>query len=115
MTLIELAVAFALSVVFGMLIGILIGLSEIGRRSLYPLVLLLYGIPQAILLPLFVLMFGLGPAGKIAFGFTPRHFPGDRHDHRRHAQRQPAACSPARPRWARRGRSRCATSSSRTW
>jgi ABC-type nitrate/sulfonate/bicarbonate transport system permease component len=74
-TLIELAVAFGLSVVFGMLIGILIGLSEIGRRSLYPLVLLLYGIPQAILLPLFVLIFGLGPAGKIAFGFTHGIFP----------------------------------------
>jgi NitT/TauT family transport system permease protein len=74
-TLIELVVAFALSVVLGMLIGVLIGLTGIGRRSLYPIVLLLYGIPQAILLPLFVLMFGLGPAGKIAFGFTHGIFP----------------------------------------
>src|SRR5262245_55731801 len=41
-TLIELAIAFALSVVVGMLVGILIGLSNIGRRSLYPVVLLLY-------------------------------------------------------------------------
>ena len=53
-------VAFGLSVVFGMLIGILIGLTNIGRRSLYPIVLLLYGIPQAILLPLFVLVLGSG-------------------------------------------------------
>src|SRR5262245_49557186 len=74
-TFVELAVAFALSVVFGMLVGILIGLSNIGRRSLYPIVLLLYGIPQAILLPLFVLMFGLGPASKIAFGFSHGIFP----------------------------------------
>jgi len=74
-TFVELAVAFALSVVFGMLIGILIGLSNIGRRSLYPIVLILYGIPQAILLPLFVLMFGLGPASKIAFGFSHGIFP----------------------------------------
>jgi ABC-type nitrate/sulfonate/bicarbonate transport system permease component len=74
-TLIELAVAFALSVIFGMLIGILIGLSNIGRRSLYPIVLLLYGIPQAILLPLFVLVFGLGSASKIAFGFSHGIFP----------------------------------------
>ena len=74
-TLIELVIAFALSVVFGMLIGVLIGLTNMGRRSLYPIVLLLYGIPQAILLPLFVLMFGLGPAGKIAFGFTHGIFP----------------------------------------
>ena len=74
-TLVELVVAFTLSVVFGMLIGILVGLSNIGRRSVYPVVLLLYGIPQAILLPLFVLIFGLGPAGKIAFGFTHGIFP----------------------------------------
>jgi NitT/TauT family transport system permease protein len=74
-TLIELAIAFAMSVVFGMLIGVLIGLTDIGRRSFYPVVLLLYGIPQAILLPLFVLVFGLGPASKIAFGFTHGVFP----------------------------------------
>ena len=74
-TLVELAVAFVLSVVSGMLIGILIGLTNIGRRSLYPIVLLLYGIPQAILLPLFVLIFGLGPASKIAFGFSHGIFP----------------------------------------
>jgi ABC-type nitrate/sulfonate/bicarbonate transport system permease component len=74
-TLIELAVAFAMSVLFGMLIGILIGLTNIGRRSMYPIVLLLYGIPQAIILPLFVLVFGLGPASKIAFGFSHGIFP----------------------------------------
>ena len=64
-----------MSVVFGMLIGVLVGLTNIGRRSLYPIVLLLYGIPQAILLPLFVLIFGLGPASKIAFGFSHGIFP----------------------------------------
>ena len=74
-TLIELSVAFAMAVVFGMLIGILIGLNTIGRRSLYPIVLLLYGIPQAILLPLLVLVFGLGPASKIVFGFSHGIFP----------------------------------------
>jgi ABC-type nitrate/sulfonate/bicarbonate transport system permease component len=74
-TLAELVVAFVLSVVFGMLFGIFIGLTDIGRRSLYPIVLLLYGIPQAILLPLFVLMFGIGPATKIAFGFSHGIFP----------------------------------------
>jgi ABC-type nitrate/sulfonate/bicarbonate transport system permease component len=74
-TLVELAIAFAMSVVFGMLIGILIGLTNIGRRSMYPIVLLLYGIPQAIILPLFVLVFGLGPASKIAFGFSHGIFP----------------------------------------
>ncbi len=74
-TLIELVVAFVMSVVFGMLIGVLVGLSDIGRRSFYPIVLLLYGIPQAILLPLFVLVFGIGPESKIAFGFSHGVFP----------------------------------------
>jgi ABC-type nitrate/sulfonate/bicarbonate transport system permease component len=74
-TLVELVIAFTLSVVFGMLIGILVGLSNIGRRSVYPVVLLLYGIPQAIMLPLFVLIFGIGPAVKIAFGFSHGIFP----------------------------------------
>ena len=74
-TLIELIVAFGMSVVFGMLIGVLVGMTDIGRKSFYPVVLLLYGIPQAILLPLFVLVFGLGPASKIAFGFSHGVFP----------------------------------------
>jgi NitT/TauT family transport system permease protein len=74
-TLLELIVAFVLSVVVGVLVGVLIGLTNIGRRSLTPVVLLLYGIPQAIMLPLFVLVFGLGPAGKIAFGFSHGIFP----------------------------------------
>jgi len=47
-TFIELVVAFALSVVFGMLIGVLVGLSNLGRRSIYPVVLLLYGIPRVV-------------------------------------------------------------------
>jgi ABC-type nitrate/sulfonate/bicarbonate transport system permease component len=74
-TLIELIVAFVMSVVFGMVIGVLVGLTNLGRRSIYPIVLLLYGIPQAILLPLFVLIFGIGPAVKIAFGFSHGIFP----------------------------------------
>jgi len=75
LALFELATAFALAVVVGTVLGILIGLSELGRRSFYPFVLLLYAIPQVILLPLFVLLFGIGPAGKIAFGFSHGIFP----------------------------------------
>lgn len=75
LALFELATAFALSVVVGTLAGILIGLSDLGRRSFYPLVLLLYAIPQVILLPLFMLLFGIGPVGKIAFGFSHGVFP----------------------------------------
>src|SRR5579864_8268602 len=42
LALFELIAAFALSVVVGTAVGILIGLSELGRRTAYPFVLLLY-------------------------------------------------------------------------
>lgn len=74
-TLIELAVAFVLSVAVGVACGIAIGVTAFGRKSLMPAVLLLYAIPQAIMLPLFVLGFGIGPASKIAFGFSHGVFP----------------------------------------
>ena len=75
LTLVELTIAFACSVGFGMLIGVMIGLTDLGRRSFYPLILLVYAVPQAIILPLFILLFGLGPPSKIAFGFSHGVFP----------------------------------------
>ena len=75
LTLFELTVAFLCSVIFGLLIGLAIGASAIGRRGVMPIVLLLYAIPQAILLPLFVLWFGIGPLCKITFGFSHGVFP----------------------------------------
>lgn len=75
LALFELSVAFVLSVVFGIVLGILIGLTDLGRRSFYPFVLFLYAVPQVIVLPLFVLLFGIGPASKIAFGFSHGVFP----------------------------------------
>jgi ABC-type nitrate/sulfonate/bicarbonate transport system permease component len=75
LTVFQIACAYALSVVFGALIGLAIGSTTLARRGFFPLVLLLYAIPQISLIPLFVLMFGLGPAAKIAFGFSHGIFP----------------------------------------
>jgi ABC-type nitrate/sulfonate/bicarbonate transport system permease component len=75
LTLFELAVAFAISVVIGMAVGLAIGLQPFARRSLMPIVLLVYGLPQITILPLFILFFGIGPASKIAFGVTHGIFP----------------------------------------
>lgn len=72
---IEVMVAYAMSIVFGIAIGLAVGWSNFGRRSTYPIVILLYAIPQVILLPLFVLIFGIGPACKIAFGVSHGVFP----------------------------------------
>ena len=71
----ELAVAFAISVVIGMTVGLAVGLSRFGHRSFMPIILLLYGIPQITILPIFILYFGIGPASKIAFGVTHGIFP----------------------------------------
>jgi len=75
MTLLELAAAFALSVVVGIALGVAIGSNDTRRRGFFPFVLLLYGLPQVVLLPLFILIFGLGPPSRIAFGFAHGVFP----------------------------------------
>jgi NitT/TauT family transport system permease protein len=71
----ELVIAFAMSVVAGVIIGLPIGLNRFSLRSVLPLVLLLYSIPQVTILPLFVLYFGIGAGSKIAFGFSHGIFP----------------------------------------
>jgi NitT/TauT family transport system permease protein len=66
----ELAAAFVIAVVAGVVIALPLGLSTFWRGALLPLVLGLYAIPQVTVLPLFVRIFGLGPPTKIAFGVT---------------------------------------------
>ena len=71
----ELAVAFAISVAIGLAIGLAVGLSRFSNRSFMPIILLLYGIPQITILPLFILYFGIGAPSKIAFGVSHGFFP----------------------------------------
>jgi len=75
LTFLELAVAFAISVVIGLVVGFAVGLQPFARRSLMPIILLVYGLPQITILPLFILYFGIGAASKIAFGVTHGMFP----------------------------------------
>jgi ABC-type nitrate/sulfonate/bicarbonate transport system permease component len=75
LTLFELAVAFLIAVAVGLVVGLAIGLQPFARQSFFPIVLLLYGIPQVTILPLFILFFGIGAASKIAFGVTHGVFP----------------------------------------
>jgi NitT/TauT family transport system permease protein len=74
-TLWELGIAFVLSVAVGLLVGVPIGLHRATNESLFPVVMLLYGIPQITILPLIVLYFGIGPESRIVFGFTHGVFP----------------------------------------
>jgi NitT/TauT family transport system permease protein len=75
MSVFEIASAYALSVVFGTVVGLAVGSTALSRQGFFPVILVLYAIPQVSLIPLFVLMFGLGPASKIAFGFSHGIFP----------------------------------------
>jgi ABC-type nitrate/sulfonate/bicarbonate transport system permease component len=74
-TLFELATAFVIAVAVGLVLGLAIGLQPFIRLSFFPVVLLLYGMPQVVILPLFILAFGIGAASKIAFGVTHGIFP----------------------------------------
>lgn len=71
----ELVVAFALSVLIGLTTGLIVGLHRFTRGATYPIILLLYATPLATILPLFVVVFGIGPASKIAFGVCHGVFP----------------------------------------
>jgi len=72
---VELAVAFVLSILIGLPLGLMIGLSPVLKRSMMPIVFLLYGIPQVTILPLFILFLGIGPPAKIAYGVSHGFFP----------------------------------------
>ena len=71
----ELVVAFLIATSVGGVVGLLIGRIRIATAILQPIVLFLYSMPQAPMLPLFVLAFGIGPASKIAFGVSHGVFP----------------------------------------
>src|SRR5581483_10969149 len=75
LTLLELSAAFVIAVAIGVVVGLAVGLQPFARRSLMPIILLLYGLPQITILPLFILYFGIGAASKIAFGVTHGLFP----------------------------------------
>ena len=71
----ELVAAFALSLIIGLAIGLIVGMHRFTRASIYPIILLLYGMPLVTVLPLFVIIFGIGAASKIAFGVSHGVFP----------------------------------------
>jgi len=70
----EFGVAFVIAVAIGVPVGLAIGLSQ-SRQSFMPIVLLLYGMPQIVILPLLVLWLGIGPLSKITFGASHGVFP----------------------------------------
>lgn len=74
-TVYEVVTAFVMAVTVGMIVGLAVGLHGFTKAAIMPVILMLYATPQATILPLFVLSFGIGPAAKIAFGFSHGIFP----------------------------------------
>jgi ABC-type nitrate/sulfonate/bicarbonate transport system permease component len=71
----ELLTAFAIAVALGVPLGIVLGRNRFWNAAVLPIVIMLYVVPQATLLPLFVLIFGVGAKAKIVFGVTHGVFP----------------------------------------
>jgi ABC-type nitrate/sulfonate/bicarbonate transport system permease component len=65
----EVLTAFALAVPFGCLIGFLIAENRYFAEVMKPLLFFAFSIPKSIFLPMFILVFGVGFAEKVGFGF----------------------------------------------
>jgi ABC-type nitrate/sulfonate/bicarbonate transport system permease component len=74
-TLFEVAVAFAISSIGGVMLGYVVSRSSFRIRVFEPLFSAIYSVPLILFIPLYVLWFGLGPASKIALGATISFFP----------------------------------------
>jgi ABC-type nitrate/sulfonate/bicarbonate transport system permease component len=69
------AVAYAIAVSAGIIMGFLIGRSPTLTAAYRPVLSGLFAIPLTLIFPLFVVIFGLGPPSKIAFGALYGFFP----------------------------------------
>lgn len=65
----EVATAFVLAVPVGTLIGFMIAENRYFAEVVKPLLFFAFSIPKSIFLPMFILVFGVGFAEKVGFGF----------------------------------------------
>ena len=70
----EVLAAFALAVPFGCLVGYLIAEYRYFAEVMKPLLFFAFSIPKSIFLPMFILVFGVGFAEKVGFGFVSTIF-----------------------------------------
>ncbi|MDR0359181.1 MAG: ABC transporter permease [bacterium] len=63
-TLVRVLIGFALGSAFGIVLGLVMGLSRIVRAALMPMVGAIYPIPKIAVLPLVMLIFGLGDTSR---------------------------------------------------
>lgn len=60
--------AVLIGAVAALFLGILMGMRPLLREAYYPLIMLLLGTPKSVLLPVFVMLLGLGTQMSIAYG-----------------------------------------------
>jgi len=74
-TLISTLTGFALAVVFGLFLGMLIGSSQLMYAALYRLLVAFNTIPKVALIPIFVVWFGIGTIPAVLTAFSLAFFP----------------------------------------
>ena len=74
-TLVEVCLGFGLAVILGLLVAVLIYYVPVAKRTIYPLVVALQGIPKIGLAPIIVVWFGYGLSSKVTMAFLFAFFP----------------------------------------
>ncbi len=74
-TLVQTVLGFVFAVVGGVLLAILVSLTEIGRRGVMPLLIVAQIVPKIAVAPLLMLWFGLGDLSRILIAFLISFFP----------------------------------------
>jgi sulfonate transport system permease protein len=73
-TLLEIAMGYALGAGFGLSLGFILGRSQFLSSALQPYIIGLYSIPKIALAPVFIVWLGLGVASKVAVVFLASFF-----------------------------------------
>lgn len=68
-------IGYALAAAFGISLGLLMGTSEIASKLLNPLIMMIYPIPKAALMPILMIWLGVGEASKILVIFLGASLP----------------------------------------
>jgi NitT/TauT family transport system permease protein len=74
-TIYQCIIGFALSVVIGVGLGILLALSRLFHECVYPLIVAFQVVPKVALAPLFIVWFGLGTTSRVLLAFVIAFFP----------------------------------------
>jgi NitT/TauT family transport system permease protein len=74
-TLIETLAGFALAIVFGLVLGVIVGSSKIVYNGLYPILIGFNAVPKVAIVPVLILWFGIGTTPAILTAFLISFFP----------------------------------------